>query len=236
MPVLEITPEMVGPSRTQLATNYIFSVMLWPAADDESERAEWMRTCRASYIRQAILGAPAAMRTVEPSEWLAWHDQALDAMPPRIWSDRTEKRYRYGLFAGELLGEAVRQYVGGNLKLESLKSAMTAPQRQKAHKWLDISLSTLNNTIWRRFRCVASLWSSHAYKTLVLHEPMAYPCRLDELPDFLGLADFFAQAGLAAKMPRRKDHLLDERTMWRIPSGLPLPRFEIEWGDRPRLF
>jgi hypothetical protein len=111
MPVLEITPEMVGANRTRLATDYIFSVMLWPDADDADERAEWMRTCRAGFIRQAISGVPAALCTVEAAELLALHSQALDAMPPRILSDRANQPYRYGFLAGELLAGVVYEYV-----------------------------------------------------------------------------------------------------------------------------
>jgi hypothetical protein len=124
--------------------------------------------------------------------------------------------------------------------LEHLKTAMTAEKRRKAHKSLDISRSTLENTIWRNYKPVAHLWASHVYYVLILRpdDALAFPCRVDQLPDFLALADFFALSGLSAKMPRRKksEHLLDESNMWRIPSGLHLPRYEMEWGDRPRLF
>jgi hypothetical protein len=116
--------------------------MLWPDADGAGERAEWMRTCRAGFIRQAIADMPAALRTVENTEFLAWHSQALDSMPPRILSDRANRPYRHGFLAGELLAGAVYEYVktGGKVKLESLKSAMTAEGRRKAHNpWISVS-------------------------------------------------------------------------------------------------
>ena len=40
-PVLEITPEMVGPNRTDMTRAYLIAVMVWP--DHQDQRREVMK-------------------------------------------------------------------------------------------------------------------------------------------------------------------------------------------------
>jgi hypothetical protein len=233
MPTLELGPEGVGPNRTRLAIYYLQSVMYWPDPQaDAGQRAEWMKTGMALFIGESIGGVPAAARVNGPSEWLEWHRAALDAMPPRSFVEQVEQAFRHGVFAGELLGGAVQELLktGGQFKLGALKAAMTSSKRRKSHKYLDISNSTLDNTIWKRYRSVAHLWASYAYYVLhVSPHDLFFPCRLERLPDFLALAEFFARAGLAAPMQRRSgnERLLDSDHLWHIPAGLPLGRYEV---------
>jgi hypothetical protein len=81
MPLLEITPDTIGPNRTRLALAYIESVMLWP--DNEGQRHESAKTSTATFVRDAITAVPAARRAAESAEWADWAELLADAYPLR---------------------------------------------------------------------------------------------------------------------------------------------------------
>jgi hypothetical protein len=209
MPVLEITPEMIGEKRSHLALYYISGVMLWPRAQDETRREEWVR--------------------------------AAPVMPIAVIEGRSEQPFIHGFQAGELLATAVQRYVTkGELKLEGLKQDMVSKQRRKAGSFkgynaLDISRSSLENIVWKRYKSASHLWAAFVYAALFNHAE-GFPCTLDRIRDFLGLVQFFEHVGV--KIPTRGPDrpLLDIESIWRLPPGLELPGFHIDWGSRPPLF
>lgn len=221
MPVLEITPEMIGPGRNQLAIAYIAGVMLWPGDDEIEQRDEAMKTATADHLMRSIGAVPAAAKHVDVA------GAAFDAVPPRIINRQARERYRDGCIAGEFLAAAVQHgAAGGKVKLEGLKAAITAPARRAHHRTLDFSRSTLVNRILPRFRPVAHLWAAHVYAAVHAGED-EFPCRLADLPAFLALADLFCDEALALRFATRRDALLRPGEAWRIPEGLPLPRLEL---------
>jgi hypothetical protein len=118
MPVLEVTPEMIGPNRTRLALAYIESVMLWP--HDSEQRAESMKTSTATFIKEAIAAVPAARRAADAAQWIDWFSLLADAMPLRFVQQQARQPFVYGIVAGELLAAAVGEYVtDGKVKLQA---------------------------------------------------------------------------------------------------------------------
>lgn len=231
MPELEITPEMIGPQRTRLALSYIESVMLWP--HDAEKRSEAMKTGTATFIRDAISAVPAARRAVDAAEWLDYFGLLADAMPLRLVQQEAKQPYVYGIIAGELLGAAVGDYsIDGTLKLTALKSEIVSICKKRAESISEFSfsISTLDNTIWRRYKPVSHLWAAHV--SMALSGDHTFPCSLSRLPYFLGLAKYFLEQGLSIQPPRRGENLLEERVMWHLPPGLHIPTLEVEFGER----
>jgi hypothetical protein len=54
------------------------------------------------------------------------------------------------------------------------------------------------------------------------------PCRLDRVPEFLAFSDFFRERALSIHFPQRNDALFTADEVWTVPSGLPLPRSELD--------
>jgi hypothetical protein len=217
MPVLEITPEMIGPNRTRLALAYFDGIMLWP--HDQAQRAEAMKSSIATFIKTAIDAAVPPMNLMIERDWYAL---AQEALPMRLVSDQSKTAFRHGVLAGELLAAAVNEHTAsGSVKLESLKTEMTSAKRRKSHKTLDISRSTLENTIWPRYKPVSHLWAAYVQTALFERDP-TFPCRLDSLPDFLALADSFCRAGLSLRLSRRNEALLSIDQLWTLPPWLVL--------------
>jgi hypothetical protein len=236
MPILEITPEMIGPNRNRLGLNYIESVMLWP--DDKTKRDESIRTGTATFIRDAINAMPAVKRAAEAAEWLDWCGLLADAMPLRLIQEEAKKRYVHGCLAGELLGAAVGDHARGAFtKLESLKAELCEYNQKRATitKWFDVSFSTLNNIIWTKYKPVSHLWAT--YLTNALAGDMTFPCALNRLTEFLAVSEVFLRRGLALPLSRRGgETLLQADRMWFLPNDLGLPLYDIEFGaDRRRL-
>jgi len=221
MPLLEITPEMVGPQRSCLALDYIASVMLWPGPEDAEARAEMMRTANAVHLRATVYSVPAA-NAVLPGV----ADAMLDALPPRVIVERNATRYYHGVLAGEFLAAAVLDAAAGTRpQLESYKTALA---NRSGHPRAEISRSTFVNTIWPRFRAAGHLWAAYTYELFHGTRHLAPPCSLERLPEFLAFADFFRRQAMEIKLPQRpRDALLSGRSLWVLPTGLPLPRIEL---------
>jgi hypothetical protein len=150
MPLLEITPEMVGPSRTTPALSYIAGVMMWPAAEDQGRRDEWMRATTAGFIRDAINDVPAAHRAADMGRLINGYDLALTAMPLSVLDQRAEQPFIYGCRAGELFFAAIEMYAGtGKLKLESIKHDMVSRNGARLAALEVIERSTYRDHRWK---------------------------------------------------------------------------------------
>lgn len=218
-PVLELTHAMVGPNRTDMTRAYLTSLMYWP--DDPAQQREVMKTAAALHLRATLGTVPAARDAI--ADHVDMVSMALDALPPRKIRESAEQRYYQGCLAGEFLSEAFADDLRGRpVKLEHYKAAMTAPRRRKLHERMNISRSTLVNTILPRFRPVAHLWAAHVYAGKYLGD-RELPCSVARVPEFLLFAEIIRERALAMKFPKRRDALLREDEAWTLPPGLPLP-------------
>jgi hypothetical protein len=225
VPVLEITPDMVGPNRTQLALAYLESIMLWP--HDEGQRAEAMKTTTATFVRDAIVSVPAARQAVQSAEWLDWFGLAADAFPLRHVRQVAWQPFVHGFLTGELFGAAISEFINkGTMKLEYLKKELCSLNLKRVSKTEEFKIkrSTLES-IWAIYKPVSPLWA--AYVANLLRGDHVFPCRLDELPRFLGTAKSYQDQGLQVPLLRRNEKLLSADWLWRFPPGLPLPHFEF---------
>jgi hypothetical protein len=225
MPVLKITPAMIGPDRSPLTLAYLGAVMLWP--DDLDQRTELIKTARAAYLKNVIGSVPGAC---DPGAGFDLWEMVFDAIPPRVLMNMGggSRPVDHGWAAGEYLAKAVQDSAAGRrVKLAAIKAAITAPKRRKSHPRLDFSEDTFVNTIWPRYRPVAHLWAAYVYEGLWEVPGSLFPCDLEHLPDFLALANFFYKVALSIEIRQRRDALMSGTDAWTLPPGLPLPRYEL---------
>jgi hypothetical protein len=227
MPALEITAEMIGPYRTQLALAYLRGVMIWP--DDPEQRAERMKTEVADFLSAFVAATPAAS-TGEDFRWADLFSVVKDAMPARAFAERETARIRHGMLAGQLFGAAVTNNARapGKWKLANLKDDTIT--QTAGHDDLRISRSTLENVILPRFKPVAHLWAASLYRRFYKGDN-GFPCVLDDILDFLALAQFFGREITRIKAPLRRDSLLNPNEIWSIPDELNLPVLELNRHD-----
>src|SRR5205085_3188576 len=108
---------MIGPNRTRLDLAYIEGIMLWP--DDEAQRAEAIKTGRATFIRDAINAVPSAKRDVVAAAWFDWADLLTDAFPLKHIQQKAKQPFVNGIIIGELLAATIAEHVNrGAVKLE----------------------------------------------------------------------------------------------------------------------
>jgi hypothetical protein len=228
MPVLEITPEMVGPNRSWLGVQYVQSIMFYP--HDAARREEWMRGATANAIRSAINAVPAARRAADAAHFVNWFDVARAAQPQHILDKQAEYPIIHGVQAGELFLAACQEYAGhGRVKLEALKDEMVKRGQRsepfRGHKALNISQKTIENVVWARYKLVSHLWAASLYLCM---NGSPFPCILEQFPWFLSLARLFAEAGSIIPLRGSKERdgrrrtLLDPERIWTIPTDLPL--------------
>lgn len=230
MPFMEITPEMIGPERTRLSLVYIETLMLWP--HDPDQRAEAMKTGTVSFIHDSIANVPSARRSVKDTEWFDWISLAADAMPLRIIHQQSQHHFVQGVIAGELLSAIVGDHASGqSIKVQSIKNEIIECCASRKSDHFRISLSTLENTIWKRYKPVSHLWA--AYLGNALRGDHVFPCRIGALPEFLGLSEYFRKTGQDIYPSRRNEPVLTQNEQWIPPSDLELPIVGVTWGDRP---
>jgi hypothetical protein len=174
--------------------------------------------------------APLGAMMLAPDD-RAFREQYLASFatgPQRRVSKKFQKYYAHGFFAGELLGATIREYLAtGRFKLGVIKGEMAA--RKFGRRTHDVSLSTIENTIWRRYRPVSHWWAAHVYMTINESETaLPVPCPLDRLEEFLAFADFFATKGVETRMLRRKETILSTDSMLPVPLEFLTYRLEAD--------
>ena len=231
MPTLELTPEIIGPERTRLTLAYIQGVMLWP--DDEESRRRLMTACYANEFRYLIRRlakldpSPNSVRITvlaEVSDLLAASPRLSD-----LAADR-KRRAMHGTIAGQILLDTLFDHHRGSKRgLGAIKQDIS--QRfARSKNFKGLSISNINNTVWRTFWPVAHLWSAHfvrQHNLVIDGQPTSSPSWLDDLPHFLAVAEQLRRDGETCH-PRRSDQpILDPVKTWKAPSSLDLREFRI---------
>lgn len=218
MPVLDLTPEMVGPGRTRLTLAYIESVMLWP--HDEEARLASLEAAGAQYFQEQL--PPSGPVTVDAVAIT----RARSALPLPILHARAALPFSRGVIAGMIFQEALHaKQTGRNRNLQQIKSDVRKRYVGKPH-FRDLSMSTIENHIWAVYRAAAHLWA--AYLHAALGGDDTWPCSLDRLSEFLVLGEGLRKAGedCITQKPRT---LLEPDKTWRTPPTICLPTIRFDW-------
>jgi hypothetical protein len=227
MPLMEITPEMVGPNRTGLAVSYVQAIMLWP--NDLPQREQAMGAAEANAIAANIDTAP-------PSLLPELAMRLAEAVPLKTIWQQAEKPRVQGFMAGELLWAAISEHKNGGIgKFQSIKTEILAKYAERYNSGLKDSASfklkssTLETNIWAKYKSVSHLWA--AYILTTTSKDATFPCHLSEFPNFLGLSECLRRVGQDIPFIRRGERLLVEDQQWRPPAHIDLPQFTLLPGS-----
>jgi hypothetical protein len=233
MPVLELTPEMMCPDRARQAVIYLEALMLYP--DKAVRRARALETSGAALHLEELNDLAQrsnAPGLIAPSDLLPAVRSLADAMPVGLLHKETMPLCARGLAAAEILIEALNDhYAGEGIGLGRIKEKVQKRLVQH-HPWRHLSMSTIDNQIWRTFRPVAHLFSANLLIATEYHNPgthPAFPCQTHDVMRFLAIAEALRLAAEGYILKQYGKPLLDPRTTWSAPLDLGLPALQLNW-------
>jgi hypothetical protein len=233
MPLLDLTPDMMRRERCRLAITYLEGVMLWP--DDEAKRSRASRSSNAAMIVEAFERIAAVGDTpglLSPSDLVIALRELANAPPLNQVHEGSKPALDHAMVAARILIDALNDYHAGEQRgLSWVKKKVQQQLAGKPH-WGRLSMSTIDNRIWRVYRPVspllaASLLLCTGYRDAGL--PTSFPCKADNLARFLATAEFLRVAGEAYVPKQFNQPLLDPEKTWSVPSGIELPAVCLHW-------
>lgn len=191
------------------------SMMLWP--NDEEQRRRSMTAFDVDIALQ--FGQPET-----PAEHREFIDLVRTVPRPEDYQEQTKRGFRNGMIAGQILGEAVARS-----RTSSSRIGITTIKRRIASKLADdqVSVSTIDNQIWKNYRCVAACWAAYLTKG----DPGGnswLPCKPADLGAFLALSNQFRGQAERLRLPHASILLLPGETIL-VPSGITLPACALYW-------
>jgi hypothetical protein len=224
--ILNLTAESIrNPTRTGQAQ--IEAMMLWP--EDEKARDVFLM---ASLTEHRIRHLPEL--SPEELEQVRTH-LLLDL--PRIKDLQTQiaDRVAHGEIAGML---TLRSSVGVDFfGAKSLTSQQEEISRNLKPDF-QIEPRTMNNRTGPlyKFRPVAHLWA--AYALYVMNGRRAFPCKVADIPDFLGTAEAVRLKAETTRLPRSNSTVMREGEAILLPAdvraALPPVNFKLATSPETR--
>lgn len=200
--------------------------MLWP--DDANTRNRYVNAVAIKLAAGNIDRVP--LPTPTPTEVRELAEAMLSA--PRIedFQDEVPDAYERGMVAGDILRRAVGYQETGreNTSLGDIKGALSdllGPAQR-------LSVKTIDNTVWPRYRSVAHLWAAYVHRSKET-DSTAFPCRVRALPIFLAVAEAYRRRGemirLTAKSPST---VLQPGAALMVPLALALPEVKLIFSTK----
>lgn len=217
MPILEISRDELGPRRGRATLGYLETVMLWPT---DAAKRDWAnKAILATRIDDAISEPGAADRlSLTHDDWVIVAHILRNAPPMRDIQKECPKPYCRGLAAGFVLcGILQRREIGDpEAQLGAVMDAVVESVLPGARDFkFALSRSTLDNTVWRKYRCVAHLWASYIWRGGT--GDWTFPTRLDRIGDFFNVAEWFRREGENWWPKGSARPVLDPLHTWRMP-------------------
>jgi hypothetical protein len=153
--------------------------------------------------------------------------------PLRDIHQQSKPRTKHGLIAGEILLNQCGK-AGCRLGLGATKSSLSE-RLNGTRLFENLSISTIDNTVWRTYRPVAQLWAAQivcSVRRRARHLPFgAVPCARDDLPFFLACAERLRSIGEAHASRQHAGPVLEASRTWRLPNGFRLPEFAVAQAE-----
>ncbi|MFD1986825.1 hypothetical protein ACFSOZ_30800 [Mesorhizobium newzealandense] len=132
-----------------------------------------------------ILNFPSPQSMVERRDLI---NLIRSVAKPKDFESQMKEGFKCGMIAGQILLEAVLQNGTGDLSATKKRiAAEFVKSRQR------LSVKTIDNAIWKQYRCVAPYWAAHI--TFGPRHSVAIPCLPIELQSFLAMVDRFRVLG-----------------------------------------
>jgi len=195
--------------------------MLWP--NDAKLRTEAERTAEVQSGLEVsdLLGR---------SDLLALAKRAGQSVPlTEVQKRITAKKggpFVQGLIAGEILFSAWFRVKTGAPDA-AMKRIVADIAKQVRAVW-DIEPHTIENRVWKEYRCVSHFWAAHTQLASAGGRSYPFPCALCDLGDFLGFAEAFRVAGESTKTKQSRATVLRPGECIQLPAGMQIPKFELQ--------
>jgi hypothetical protein len=233
MPVLDLKPDMMRLERRRIAITSLEGVMLWP--DDEAKRSRAARASNAAAIVEVTELLAAVDDTpgpVSPSDLAITFGELAKAPPIEHVHEVSKPAFDHAMVAARILIDALNDYYTGKRRgLTWVKTNVRWQLAGTAH-WPRLSMSTINNNIWRVYRPVASLLAASQLLCAGYHDAgvsTSFPCKAGDLARFLATAEFLRVAGEAYVLKQFGQPLLDPETTWSVSPDIELPTVDLQW-------
>jgi hypothetical protein len=208
VPFLEISRDDFGPDRDRVivAADYLGAIMLWPR--DEERRQRWCAAAAAFTMANKLSGAlPKVAVHGETALFLA------RAPRPEEFEEEAAKLRDHGTFVGSVICELVGRSDRGRARTE-ITHATAHVAKVFSATGKKVSVSTINHAM-PRFRPVAHLWASYVHQTT--EGQSAFPCAVDQIENFLTLAEWYRERCQRFHLRRKSESLLPpNEELWRV--------------------
>jgi hypothetical protein len=231
MPVLDLLQEQIS-DPTELDLRYLEAVMLWP--DEPETRTDALSTVRAEML---VSAAKNASPDADSRDWLvSAKELSLLRKAPRREDIKWQGRALRGYFVGRVLLEALGPQIWGG-KISGLKSTRKALLDHLRNQFKDQAAFHVDDPSteiwWKRFRPVAHFWAARLMLVQIAEisnsDAPPFPCRRDQLREFLAIAEAIRKRGENSKStPRSPRTILQPGEAFYVSPDTPLP--EIEFG------
>ena len=172
--------------------------MLWPGENDEDRRRQAFERSVVEIVRPGF----GALPETAGGDIFALADGAHPLPAIQAWA---VKPFLHGVTAGNVLHNVLDLIAcdPDNASLGKAIEMALLPAKQLSSSTFNctISISTFNNTIWPKYRCVAHLWAAFYARTM-FDNRCEFPCAVGDLPAFLADAEDYRVLGESRKTKR----------------------------------
>jgi hypothetical protein len=229
MRYLNLTSKDVGPCRSREALVRIECVMLYPTNEDERRRAEHAGLARVQLDEEVARPTDNDAAFLRRDDVLERYKFFASAVPIEEIQAKAQSHFAHGVSAAiRLINYVAYAASGANSTLRDQKKEI---RKKLSGTLLFKSLSDASlEGGWSKYRPVAHLWAAYVQLGIICCDsqiPSEFPCHLDDLPLFLGLAESFRQEGEACRLKGYAGTLLVAGASWEVPPGIDLPLVDL---------
>jgi hypothetical protein len=232
MPYMDtLTPDLLGSKRSPLTLAIIEGWMLYP--NDQKQRERTFAAAKAQHTTNEISNLAKQIGPDTPAIYHTLGDlsQMLTSIvsAPRLADIHEEVRLPYvsGIAAGLILfNVVVRSKLNPKLSGIMHRAKTEAIAALNGVLGVVVSKQTIENEIWKNYRCVAHLWAASV--STGLNGDTAFPCRLDNIEIFLAEAEAWRREGESLKPLQSPGKVLRSFETIRPREDLIIPRHKIQ--------
>lgn len=221
----DLTPDQFEENRSPVLLARLQGWMLWPS--DPARRMENVLAAQVEHLIDTIdeiaaVEGPDSPAGISLADLSSIIEYAHSVANWRTQVDEVERHFEYGYASGSIVCHVIEAWLK-NPKMSGIQRAkrlaVAASSKRRSAR---ITIKTIEDPVWRRYRRVAHLWCAFIARATVLGD-RAFPCRLEDVENFLATAEFFRQTGEGIQPPQSRGTLLRNGETLCIPEDI-LPR------------
>lgn len=191
--------------------------MLWPA--DKKMRDEAMRSSAVEFYKHYSSTLPATLlRDLV--------ELAAGSIPIREIHNNVKAPFVHGIIAGRILRHLVSAVAADKQSDQASMKWIIGSLSTEYYPEFRLSPKTIENSLWPNYRPVAHFWAAYVDFAVSRRDPV-FPCRLDRLPEFLGAAKAFGDAGETMQTYRSPGPILRASETVQLPKSVQVPKMNL---------